>query len=91
MSKNLIMSSVLGLLVAAFMMNAAWQHNPQGEIHSEGFIDWGYWLLIGFTWFLPVFIVTGLVGLLFSWLLRQTSLRDRRAEQVSGGNGGQRR
>ena len=42
-----------GLLVAAAMMYVAWQHNPQGEIYDESGVDWGYWLIIGVTWFLP--------------------------------------
>jgi len=58
MKKNILYSFSLGLLVAAFMMNAAWQHNPQGEIHINGVIDWGYWLLIGFSWFVPVFAIS---------------------------------
>jgi hypothetical protein len=58
-------------MVAAFMMYAAWQHNPQGEIHSDGAIDWSNWLLIGFSWFLPVFIVSGLFGLLVIRFFRQ--------------------
>ncbi len=60
-------SVVAGLLVAAFMMKAAWQHNAQGEIHMDGAVDWGYWLLIGGSWFVPVSIIT---GALLSLILR---------------------
>ncbi|OYV05054.1 MAG: hypothetical protein CFE26_13605 [Verrucomicrobiales bacterium VVV1] len=70
MSKNLLISSMLGLLVAAFMMNAAWRHNSHGEIHSDGAVDWSYWLLIGFSGFLPVFVVSGLLGLVVIRFLR---------------------
>ena len=83
MSKNLIISSALGLLVAALMMSVAWQHNSQGEIHSDGVIDWNYWLLIGFSWFLPVFIISGLFGWLIVRLLRQDPTKNRSAEQGS--------
>ena len=65
MVKIVLYSSILGLAIAGFMMNAAWQHNAQGEIHIDGVIDWGYWLLIGFSWFLPVFVVSCLASMLF--------------------------
>jgi hypothetical protein len=71
MIKILLISSVPGLLVAGFMMYVAWNHNAQGEIHSEGVIDWSYWLLIGCSWFLPIFICSVLVGWLISWLSGQ--------------------
>jgi hypothetical protein len=50
------------------MMWAAWEHNPQGEIHDvERGIAWSYWLLIGASWFA---LISGGVTLmaLFSWL-----------------------
>jgi len=53
---------MLGLLVAIAAMTAAWQHNAQGEIHDASGIDWGYWFLIGLSWFVPV----GLMGALTS-------------------------
>jgi hypothetical protein len=46
-----------GALVAAAAMYAAWQHNPQGEIYDESGVDWGYWLVIGVSWFLPTTFV----------------------------------
>ena len=91
MRKNIILSGVLGLLAAAFMMSAAWDHNSQGEIHSDGVIDWSYWLLIGFSWFLPVFLVSGLFGALMTRFSRHAPTKNRRAEQAVGGNGGQAR
>jgi hypothetical protein len=42
---------MLGVCVAAFMMYAAWDHNPQGEFHDETGIHWLYWFGIGFNWF----------------------------------------
>ena len=50
---------VLGVGVGALMMRLAWIHNAQGEIHEAGRVDWGYWLLIGVSWALPVAVATG--------------------------------
>ena len=49
-----ICGSLSGLAVAAMVMLAAWDHNPQGTIHNESGIDWVYWLSLGFTWFVIV-------------------------------------
>ncbi len=57
----LLVGGVGGLIVGGLMMLAAWEHNPQGAIHNEHGIEWRYWLLIGASWFLPVFVVLGLV------------------------------
>ena len=54
------------LATAAFMMASAWTHNSQGEIHLDGMIDWSYWLLIGVSWFMPVFAASFLVGILMT-------------------------
>jgi len=54
---NIIISTVIGLTVSIFMMYVAWEHNPQGEIYSEGVINFSYWILIGMTWFIMTFIV----------------------------------
>jgi hypothetical protein len=66
-------------------MSAAWMHNAQGEIHQDGAIDWGYLLLIGFSWFFPAFIVSGLLGYLFIYFGRHDTTDNRRAEQVADG------
>ncbi len=63
----LVCCALLGAAVAAFMMFAAWQHNPQGEFHelaSDGseLVHWGYWGLLGVLWFLFVFVPTALLG-----------------------------
>ena len=48
-------SGIPGLVVAALMMAVAWDHNPQGEIHTEETgINWTYWLLIGASWFAAI-------------------------------------
>ena len=48
------------------MMASAWTHNSQGEIHMDGVVDWSYWMLIGFAWFVPVFAVSFLLGILMT-------------------------
>ena len=53
----LIVFTVLGLAVAAFMMYVGWQHNSQGEFHNESGVHWGYWLFLGFSWFI---VITGI-------------------------------
>ncbi|MBI3561163.1 MAG: hypothetical protein HY080_05535 [Gammaproteobacteria bacterium] len=58
----LLVGCVGGLIVGGFMMVAAWEHNPQGAIHNENGIEWGYWLFIGVSWFLPVFVVLAVVS-----------------------------
>lgn len=62
MSRSLIVSCAVGVLSALFMMGLAWQHNPQGEIHTEDGINWPYWLLIGFSWLFVTFSVSSLFG-----------------------------
>jgi hypothetical protein len=49
-----LLGSTVALIVSAVIMYIAWDHNAQGEIHGESGISWGYWLLIGLTWFVPV-------------------------------------
>jgi len=81
MRKNILVSAILGLLGAVFVMNAAWEHNSQGEIHVDGVINWSYWLLIGFSWFLPIFICSLLVGWLVVAVIGLFSIRKKKAEQ----------
>ena len=50
----LALFTLAGLVLAGLMMSVAWEHNAQGEIHNEDGVDWGYWLLIGFSWFISV-------------------------------------
>lgn len=45
------------------MINAAWQHNPQGEFHDESGIRWGSLLVIGASWFLLVFVPCAVLAL----------------------------
>jgi mannose/fructose/N-acetylgalactosamine-specific phosphotransferase system component IIC len=59
---SIISGVVFGFFTMAVMMYIAWEHNAQSEIHSPGKIDWGYWSLIGFSWFIPVFFLVTLVS-----------------------------
>ena len=57
-----LVGSFGGLLVATAVMYVAWQHNAQGEIHGQSSVDLGYWLLIGFSWFVPVAVTISLIS-----------------------------
>lgn len=59
----LVVFTLFGLLVGGLMMYAAWQHNPQGEFHDETGVHWGYWLLLGFLWFIFITGVPYAIGL----------------------------
>ena len=59
---SLTSGAVLGSFAMAITMYIAWDHNAQSEIHSPGNIDWGYWLLIGFSYFIPVFALAALIS-----------------------------
>ncbi len=61
MKKELILSTLSGLIIGAIMMNIAWIHNAQGEIYTKETIDFSYWFLIGFSWFILGFIVVFLL------------------------------
>jgi hypothetical protein len=70
--------------IAAFMMYAAWDHNPQGAFHelaAEGgqVIHWDAWGAIGLAWFLatsvPVFLAGGLLLTLGTHLRRKRESR----------------
>lgn len=60
-SKVIIGSIVGGLASALSVMALAWNHNAQCEIHCEGQIYWGYWLSLGASGFLPVFLFAMLI------------------------------
>ena len=51
---GLIIGTTAGLAAALFAISAAWQHNPQNEIHGPAGVSWRYWLLIGVTWVIPI-------------------------------------
>jgi len=51
-----------GLITAGVILYISWQHNPQCEIHCEGSVEWGYWILLGFSGFISVFLISLLLG-----------------------------
>jgi uncharacterized membrane protein len=57
MKKNLIISTITGLILAFFMMYLAWEHNTQYEIHDGETIYFGYWITLGISWFILTFLV----------------------------------
>jgi hypothetical protein len=63
----LAVCALLGAVAAAFVMAAAWGHNPQGVYHEMDVggsetIHWEAWGLLGLSWFLIVFVPTSLLG-----------------------------
>ena len=51
-----------GVVVAALPMYMAWDHNPQGEFHEDGHIHWRHWLLLGFVYGFPMWLVSAAVA-----------------------------
>jgi hypothetical protein len=52
---------------AILAMGSAWELNPGGAMHELGIdgasiIHWRAWLLVGATWFLPVFVSVCALG-----------------------------
>ena len=68
MKKELILSTLSGLILGAIMMNIAWEHNAQGEIYTNETIDFSYWFLIEISWFILGFIVMFLLMKIISYL-----------------------
>ena len=72
--------TLIGLAVGAFMMYVAWKHNPQGEFHDETGVYWGYWLLLGFSWFIAIAGVPYIIGAgVLAW---RAIARSRRAKPM---------
>ena len=55
-----------GIVAGVLIMRIAWEHNPQGVVHESGQIHWGYWLIAGVSWMIPVAAIVG--GLTFVFL-----------------------
>lgn len=72
--------TLIGLAVGAFMMYVAWKHNPQGEFHDETRVFWGYWLLLGFSWFVAITGVPYAIGA--GVLVWRAIVRSRRAKSI---------
>lgn len=72
--------TLIGFVVATFMMYVGWQHNSQGEFHNETGIYWGYWLLLGFSWFIAITGIPYAVGIgVLAW---RSIVRSRRARST---------
>ena len=69
--------TLVGVAVAVFMMYIGWQHNSQGEFHDETGVYWGYWLFLGFSWFI---LITGIpYGIALAVFIRHFIIRSRDA------------
>jgi len=68
MKRTLLLSTLVGTILATVMMYVAWKHNAQGEIYTNETIDFSYWFTIGFSWFLLGFIVMFLLMRIISYL-----------------------
>jgi|AntRauTorckE6833_2_1112554.scaffolds.fasta_scaffold15371_3 phosphate/sulfate permease len=65
MKSILVVSSVLGFIVASLMVYTAWQHNPQEEFRSGKAVNWSHLLSLWLSWFLPVSFLLSIVGVAF--------------------------
>ena len=77
----LALAVLFGLAGAAFLMYAAWEHNPQGEFHEtdgSGTIYWLTWLPIGACGFGAAFGLAWLPASAFelvAWALYRRATR----------------
>jgi hypothetical protein len=55
-------ASIPGIIMAIISIMAAWDHNPSGEYHQNGYINWGDLSFIGGSWFV---VITTAVFLIF--------------------------
>lgn len=69
-----LVAALAGAVSAGAAMYVAWDHNPQCEIHCDGNVDWPYWLLIGGSWFVPVFVGVFLLLVCSVWAKRAFGL-----------------
>jgi hypothetical protein len=75
-----VVFTVLGFAVAALMMYVGWQHNSQGEFHDETAVHWGYWFLLGLSWFI---LITGIPYVIaVAVLIRRFIVRSRDASST---------
>lgn len=64
----LIVSVALAMAAGCVSMYISWQHNPQFEIHCEGTAYWGYWLSLGASPFVPVFLAVNGFAWVYSYV-----------------------
>ena len=60
-----------GITFSAIAIGAAWQHNPQEELHSVDAVSWVTLLGIGFSWLVAISSLFLLVG----WLRLRASAK----------------
>lgn len=77
-TKILLFSVCVGLALGGVSMWATWQHDLLCNVHCDGDIRWGYWLVIGGSWFVAGVVAAFSASLFSTYLWR--SLRR------SGGN-----
>lgn len=56
------LGSGVGLLVAAVVLSAAWEHNPQGEFHELGVVHWDSVLWLVGSWFVVFALAVALIA-----------------------------
>jgi hypothetical protein len=72
--------TLIGVALGAFMMYVGWQHNSQGEFHDETGVHWGYWLFLGFSWFI---VITGIpYAIALAVFIRRFIIRSRDARST---------
>lgn len=60
-------AAVPALAVGGVMFYIAGEHNPQQVFHGGAESSLSAWLLVGFSWFVPVFVVVFVVAFLLLW------------------------
>ena len=73
MKSNIIISAIVGVILALFMMYIAWEHNPQYEIHEKEVIDFWYLIAIGISWFLLAFVVVFISMIMVKYLINKST------------------
>jgi hypothetical protein len=76
----MIVGIIGGALVAAWMLAAAWDHNPQEEFHGVTGVHWAAWLPMGLAWFVAVAVALTLAARMLVFL-HDGDVDERSAEQ----------
>jgi len=63
-----VVAAIVGLGVSILMVYVAWQHNPQGEFHGEGYVNWLDIGLLGGSWFSVITITVGAILLAITYI-----------------------
>lgn len=62
----LVMASLVGLIAAvlfgAVFMYIAWSENLSMTIRDDNGVHWLYWLMLGASWALPVFVLITVIA-----------------------------